>query len=183
MSERNDTENEISRARLKSMARVVEIVTDELDKADIPDVRAATMLGISRTRFMQKIARVSVHRDDESPSRTGLFLAEIAMLPVAVMVRIVNRALLEPNGYTATKLPQATRSGSNLELVTSMHRESSEATSAALAALTSGHMDRAKALNAIKESRESIAVSLEFIALAESALREGVVAFGTEGAA
>lgn len=51
MSDRDVTENEISRARLKSMAHVVDVVTSELDDAKISDNRAAQYMGISRTRF------------------------------------------------------------------------------------------------------------------------------------
>jgi hypothetical protein len=179
MTQRIDPERDASTRRLNFLARAVETVSEELTRAGISDTSAAALMGIGRTELARKLARVSLARDDddEQRKRRHIFLGEIAALPVESMVRIVNRLFLEPNGYAAVKLPEASKSRSNLELVSNMHRESSESTSAALIALSKGHIDRAHAADLIKEAREVIAVQLEAIAIAESAIREGVIGF------
>jgi predicted transcriptional regulator len=181
MTKRGVPEQEIVADRLTLLERAARIVREEI--AGLTGEVVAERLGITRTTLTRKIQETPLATREEREKRPHLSAGEIAMLPLDRMLRVVSRLYLEPNGYAAVKLPDATKSGGNLELVTTMHRESSEATSAALAALSRGHMDRARALTLIKESRESIAVHLEAIAIAETALSEGVVAFNERGAA
>ena len=177
MKSQREPEQTIVADRLTYLERAARVAREVV--ADLSGEVVARGMGITRTTLARKIADMPLATREERERRSNhLAAGEVAMLPLERMLSYVNRMYLEPNGYTAVKLPDATKSGSTLELVASMHRESSEATTAALSALSRGHIDRGRALSAIKEARESIAVSLEFIAVAESALREGVVAFG-----
>lgn len=182
MTRRGEPEQAVVLDRLTFLELAAKIARETI--ADLSGESVARRMGITRTTLARKIADMPLATREERERRPHhLTAGEVAMLPVERLISFVNRMYLEPNGYAAVKLPDATKSGSNLELVVSMHRESSEATSAALAALSKGHIDRGRALAAIKEARESIAVSLEFIAIAEAALREGVVSFNERGAA
>ncbi len=181
MTRRVDAEQTGAPDRITSLETAARVVREET--SGTTGEWLANRFGISRTTVLNKIRELTHATRDERERRPHIAAGEVAMLPVEIMLRVVSRLYLEPSGYAAVKLPEASRSGSNLELVTTMHREASEATGAALLALSKGHMDRSHALTLIKESRESIAAHLEVIAIAEAALREGVISFDQRGAA
>lgn len=181
MNKRDVPEQDFVCDRLTFLERAAQVVREEV--AGLTGEKLAERLGIERTTLAKKLVDMPLATRKERVNRPHIAAGEVAMLPPKAMLAVVSRLYLEPNGYAAVKLPEASRSGSNLELVTTMHREASEATGAALLALSKGHMDRSHALTLIKESRESIAAHLEVIAIAEAALREGVVSFNERGAA
>lgn len=116
-----------------------------------------------------------VRRYADPHESAGISAADLAALPLSVRRALVAEHLAP--GHDLVALPAASGDlGCDLAHATEAHRESSEAVSVALAALSDGHVTAAEGAQLVRECDEAIATLLRLRALGQTAVRERVIA-------
>jgi len=154
-------------------------VDRELRKAEVSRWLAAALLEVGAVKTVCAAAigvrrqRLDEWADPDSPR--SLSVADARALPPKVRRRLLER-LASELGCTVVDLPSADERDleSDLELVTRVQRETSEAVGAHLAAIADGVIDRREAVRCRDEIDEAIGALLSARLLMIQALDRGV---------